>query len=545
MDNVEEFFKDTFMYNNGDDELYAELNDEVPEILLPSDNYYFPDLNINTDIFYDEGADIQNNIGIYNRLVNLKPELNYSWDEQALAELFADIHIEECKFNKDRNCWCIYNGQFWENDKSGTIISRKMKEFHNALDRYAVNDISDYETKNRYIKFLTLLGNLKKREAIIRDARDKYTVTDINFNKNPLLINCLNGTYDLGNKTFKNHDSKDMLSKITNVNYVPGVVSPILEQFISDIMCNDSQLVSFLWRVLGYAITGSAKEECMFILYGPTTRNGKSTLIYSLTTLLGNGDDGYAKTMRAESLASKRFADGSKASGDIARLKGARFVACSELEKSMRLNEALIKELTGRDIVTSRNLYANESENETAFKIFLNTNHLPEISDSTLLASGRIKVIPFNRHFDGHSQNKDLKDLLISEKVRSALLNKCITGYEDYIANGLMEPQIVKDGLKGFRPKEELFEEFIKEYLVMDNNSNISAKETYEKYCRWCLEEVSAEAMSKSCFFNLLMQHHLMCQTGTIDGKTIKKVIRGYSLKPLQSEKPITDEYPF
>lgn len=519
---------------------------EEDNILLPIEDYCIPEMDItNLNIMYDDGADIPSDTSLYSRIVSLKPEQDYTWDEQALAELFADIHSEECKFNTDRNCWCIYNGAFWENDRSGTLISRKMKEFHNVLDRYAANEISNYDTKNNYKKFLGLLGNLKKREAIIKDARDKHTVVDNDFNNNPLLINCLNGTYNLEHRIFKKHDSRDMLSKVANVKYVPSALSPLLDKFINDIMCNDSQLISYLWRTLGYAITGLAKEECMFILYGPTTRNGKSTLIYVMTVLLGNGEDGYVKTMRAESLASKRFADGSKASGDIARLKGARFVACSELEKSMKLNEALIKELTGRDVVTSRNLYVKESENETAFKIFLNTNHLPEISDNTLLVSGRIKVIPFNQHFDEHSQNKNLKELLTSEEVRSSLLNKCIAGYQDYEANGLKEPQIVKDALKGFRPREELFEEFIKDYLILDSNSIITAKETYETYCRWCLNEVGTESMPKSYFFSLLKNNSLMYESGTIGGKSIRKVIKGYSLKQLQSEKATADEFPF
>jgi putative DNA primase/helicase len=542
MDNIEDFTK----YIAENMETDYEPSVEEDNTLFPFDDYCIPEIDITKlTIMYDDGADIPNGTNIYNRIVSLKPEQNYNWDEQALAELFADIHSEECKFNTDRNCWCIYNGVFWENDRSGILISRKMKEFHNALDRYAANEINNYDTKNNYKKFLGLLGNFKKREAIIKDARDKHTVVDNDFNKNPLLINCLNGTYNLELRIFKKHDSRDMLSKVANVKYVPSTVSPLLDKFINDIMCNDSQLISYLWRTLGYAITGLAKEECMFILYGPTTRNGKSTLIFAMTALLGNGEDGYVKTMRAESLASKRFADGSKASGDIARLKGARFVACSELEKSMKLNEALIKELTGRDIVTSRNLYVKETENETAFKIFLNTNHLPEISDNTLLVSGRIKVIPFNQHFDEHSQNKNLKELLISEEVRSSLLNKCIAGYQDYEVNGLKEPQVVKDALKGFRPREELFEEFIKDYLILDNKSIITAKETYETYCRWCLNEVGTESMSKSYFFSLLKNNSLMYESGTIGGKSIRKVIKGYSLKQLQSEKATADEFPF
>ena len=90
----------------------------------------------------------------------------------------------------------------------------------------------------------------------------------------------------------------------------------------------------------------------------------------------------------------------SPAGGHPRRLPGCRFrfVNISEPEKKITLDAALTKRLTGNDTITARYLHENSFEFRPNFKVFINTNHLPNITDLTLFESGRIKIIPFNRH---------------------------------------------------------------------------------------------------------------------------------------------------
>jgi putative DNA primase/helicase len=102
----------------------------------------------------------------------------------------------------------------------------------------------------------------------------------------------------------------------------------------------------------------------------------------------------YAKTASAESLAAKRFANGSGPSEDLARLRGARLVNINEPSKSMRFDAALVKTLTGRDRIMARFLHQNSFEYDPQFVIFINTNYRPVVDDDTLFGSDRLKLVP-------------------------------------------------------------------------------------------------------------------------------------------------------
>lgn len=114
----------------------------------------------------------------------------------------------------------------------------------------------------------------------------------------------------------------------------------------------------------------------------------------------------YGKTAKPDTIAQKQTVNGSGPSEDIARLVGVRFVNIPEPDKKLVLSAALVKTLTGNDTVTARFLNENSFEYRPQFKLFINTNHLPTVTDVTLFSSGRAKIIPFERHLMGHNAMK-------------------------------------------------------------------------------------------------------------------------------------------
>lgn len=121
-----------------------------------------------------------------------------------------------------------------------------------------------------------------------------------------------------------------------------------------------------------------------------------------LLYLLGD----YATTISPESLAIKANKDSRTASPDIAKLAGTRLVVASEPPRRMLFDSSLVKTLTGRDTVSARFLHENEFQFKPKFKLILNSNYLPVISDKTVFSSNRVKVVPFERHFTEKEQNK-------------------------------------------------------------------------------------------------------------------------------------------
>lgn len=130
-------------------------------------------------------------------------------------------------------------------------------------------------------------------------------------------------------------------------------------------------------------------------------------------------------------------------SEEIARLAGSRFVNISEPEKKITLDAALTKRLTGNDTITARYLHENSFEFRPNFKIFINTNHRPNITDLTLFESGRIKIIPFDRHFEENEQDKDLKSTFAKPENMSGILNWMLEGYKLFRSQGLAMPDSV------------------------------------------------------------------------------------------------------
>lgn len=137
---------------------------------------------------------------------------------------------------------------------------------------------------------------------------------------------------------------------------------------------------------------------------------------------------GYGKAARPETITQKDKANSGSPTEDIARLAGARAVNISEPGKNMVLSASLVKTFTGRDTINARFLNENSFEFNPQFKLFVNTNHLPKVTDPTIFDSWRVKVIPFNRHFSESEQNKGLKQELSKPQNLSGIFNWCLEG---------------------------------------------------------------------------------------------------------------------
>ena len=215
-----------------------------------------------------------------------------------------------------------------------------------------------------------------EKETIIlfnesEDAASVYPVRLDDFDRDPFLFNCINGTLDLRNGYFRPHSPADMLSKLSGVAYDAGARCERWERHIEEVMEGSTGKALFLQKAMGYTLTGDTQHECFFVLYGPTSRNGKGVTMETFMKLMGV----YGRTAKPDSIAQKQTTNSNGPSEDIARLAGARFVNISEPDKKMVLSSALVKTLTGRDKITARFLNENSFEYYPQFKIFINGNH--------------------------------------------------------------------------------------------------------------------------------------------------------------------------
>lgn len=192
----------------------------------------------------------------------------------------------------------------------------------------------------------------------------------------------------------------------------------------------------------------------------------------------------YSTHAQAKSLA-KNNRDGSAASPDIARLKGARFVAMAEPEKGLEIDVSLIKQLTGGDKYTGRFLNENPIEFKPEFKIFINTNHLPRVNDDTIFTSERVKILPFERHFNPEEQDTGLKEKFKQTDMLSGIFNWLIQGYYLLKAEGLDTPKAVLNATKEYREESDTIGTFLEDTIFYEPQNRLQTSILYRIYKEW------------------------------------------------------------
>lgn len=456
-------------------------------------------------------------------LKKLQPHTSYTYDDKGNGELFADVFGDIARFNITANEWFVYDGTVWLKDVGAMLLSRMAKQLKDELLMFSVN-IENETQKNAYQKHILKMGARAVRDIMVKDARDKHCISNADLDRNLDLLNLQNGTLNLKTFEFREHRATDLLSKIADVSYDPTVKSELWIRFLDEIMQGDAEKLDYLQKAIGYGITADTSLETCFILYGATTRNGKSTLVETIMHMLG-GSSGYALQMKPESLAQKQNIDSRQASGDIARLAGARFLNVSEPQKKMIFDVALLKTLLGRDSIVARHLHEREFEFMPVFKLFMNTNHLPLIQDDTLFASRRLNVITFNRHFDEHDEDIELKDKLRSPENLSGILNWCLEGLKKFYDSGLKPTKSIVEATAEYRQDSDKVGKFIAECLE-PANENMTAGTAYEVYEYWC-RACGYGCENQGNFFAELRTKNLMSKSGTVKGVTKPRVIKG------------------
>lgn len=416
-------------------------------------------------------------------LKKIRPEDNkaYPWTELGAGQLFADFYKDVLRYVPERKSWFYYNGVVWEQDLGNTKTMEMCKDLARHLGIYCLS-IEDDKRREEYAKFCYRWQTRKMRETVIRDAQSVHTISMEEFDTDPYIFNCKNGTLHLKTMEFTPHRPEDKLTKHSDVEYNPDASCERFERFMAEITNGDQKKAKFLQKVLGYGLSGDTRFECMFIFYGATTRNGKGTLCESVLKVIGH----YGCTSQAETIGIKPNKSSQMPSEDVARLAGVRFVNISEPDRSLRLDAALVKTMTGNDTMNARFLHENSFDFKPQFKLYINTNYRPAISDLTLFSSDRVIIVTFDRHFGEKEQDKNLKELFAMPNSQSAILNWLLDGYRLIQSEGLVIPESVKVAIEEYRKDSDKVARFTEDCLEKIDGAEVRTSAVYKAYTQWC-----------------------------------------------------------
>lgn len=446
----------------------------------------------------------------------------YKADDIGTAKFFVDMVKDYICYVSSLKLFYVYDGIKWaEDDREANHTGRVLMDFVTAVQaliparpagkpkEWSFEEEQEENINGAYRGQYRSLGNANGRERLLKDVK-KLLYKPVNiFDRQPYLFNVKNGTLNLETGELQQHNPKDYLSKCADVVYNPTEKEERFDVFINEITEGKKERAEALQRSLGYAMQGKANEECFFVALGTTTRNGKGTLFDTVKGVFGD----YGTQIDFATLARTGSKDGSRATPDVARLRGRRLVLCNEPDKGSCFNEALIKQLTGNNDVTARPMYGDTIEYKPIFKIFITANSMPTIADDSIFESNRLKIILFNRHFTEEEQDKTLKDKLRTENAKSAILNWLLAGYSKYrLFGGLGTTNEMKQLADKYKQENDYIQLYIDERLILYSVDDTNAPKTTlkvitEDYKIWCEQMNIQKPLAYKSFKTELEKH--------------------------------------
>jgi len=431
----------------------------------------------------------------------------FKTDDTGNAERFVARHGDNVRYDHSTGHWLIWAGTHWRRDDNGES-QRLAKTTARAIYEEAAEaaKVGRDEQAAQLAKWARTSGQESRRNAMLNLARSELpiAITHDRLNRHELSLNVQNGTLDLATVTLRPHDRADLLTYAVPVAYNPAAICPVWDSFLERITNHDSDLAHFLARAVGYTLSGSTAEQCLFFLYGHGA-NGKSTFIETVMTLL----DDLGHKARAQVLMQD---ERERVPNEIAALAGKRLVVASELADGGRLNEGLVKDMTGGDTMSARFLYGEPFTFRPSFKLWLYGNHKPVITGTDDGIWRRIRLIPFTVQIP-----EDERDPALSAKLRQELpgiLAWAIRGWQDYQRRGLDAPAAVTGATADYRADSDTLGLFLDERCIMGADKSASAGELYTAYTEWAAAN-GLRALSNVRFGRALGERALVKERST------------------------------
>lgn len=451
----------------------------------------------------------------------------YRGTDDANADLFLQQHGADTRYCPPWKEWLIWTGTHWRRDDRLDIerlaadvpkllrerAARLTGQVRGLLDRMAgmmnLNPLpAEYgrlrsqqtAASDEVDWLLKLAGKLEgtaKRGCMLMAARHKVVVHHTALDTGHYLLNARNGTINLKTGQLRRHDPQDLLTHDTEIIYDPQAVSTAWLDFLRSIFAGDTELIAFVQRAVGYSLTGDVREQVLLICHGVGS-NGKSVFLNILRKLLGMLAMQAAPDLLMQDKQRRHPTE-------QADLFAKRLVVCQETGEGRRFNETLVKQLTGGDGIRARRMQEDFWEFEPTHKLWLSTNHKPEIRGTDHAIWRRIRLIPFTVTFtdDGPAR----KDPDMERKLEAELpgiLAWAVAGCLDWQRQGLQPPTAVVEATHNYQAEMDVLAAWMQDCCVVKKHCETKASDLYANYCAWC--EQSGEFAGKQRKFGMQLK---------------------------------------
>lgn len=476
-----------------------------------------------------------------------KPVMNSQFIDDCLfanalgdGTMYATLFRDRFLYCKNTQEWFEWTGHHWERDIMGralaaveTVVQQYLDEYKKVAGRIAGLVGDDGEEGQAKIKKLQKKQrDLLNRASKLRDDRRRNTCLTFShtienplaikgdeFDQKPMLFPCGNGVVDLERGKLIPGRPGDYLSLASPIDFLGiDAPAPLWEEKVLEIFSGDQDVVDYVQRLFGYAITGMVHEKVFPVLYGKGGWNGRSLIVETISYVMGS----LAGSIPSEMLLSSKFVKAASGpSPDIMSLKGLRMTFASETDEGQKFSASKVKWLTGKDELTGRNPHDKyPSRFPPTHKLFLMTNTQPQAPPNDKAFWERLHLIPFtlsfvNRDPQDESERRAILDLdqqLLKEV--SGILAWLVRGCLLWQKHGLKPPLKVTEATEQYRRNEDLLADFIDSCCIREPGAMGQSSTLYNRFITWYHENIGEKHPSGTWFGKQLSQKYEKTRSG-------------------------------
>lgn len=447
-------------------------------------------------------------------------------NQLGMGVLYREILKNRLLFNNSGNEWLVWGGNTWGHDimqiayaATEDLVDRLLEETGAlgeqvgwAYKKGDKDQVKELEKKRDLIyKRIASLREDRGRNACIkfaRTCREPLAIRGDELDQEPMLLGCANGVIDLRTGECLPGRPEQYISKASPVEW-SGIraEAPKFETWIREVLSADEDLVAFVQRALGYAITGLTQEHVLLVFHG-SGRNGKGTLVELLSYVLGP----LSGPIQAEMLLDQGRARSSAGpSPDIMGLRGLRVAFASETDENRKFSPSRVKWLTGGDTLVGRHPHDKyEIRFNPTHTLILLTNHKPSAPDTDFAFWERVRLVPFKLAFvdrepSAANERRARKGIIDELKVETpGILAWLVRGCLAYQQRGLDPPLAVKEATADWQKAENEVLDFIEDYCRRDDMAKVQATVLYDNFNRWFKTNRSPKGVSQSMFGRIM-----------------------------------------
>jgi len=414
----------------------------------------------------------------------------------------GDLLIDRAKLNDMlrfdhlRGKWLVWDGVRWRLDETRMAYDLLRTEADKRWNGLAEG------MGNSERKMLERIYDTSKKESVLKglSARDGIAMSGDEWDSDGYLVGFDNGVFDLQADRFRTGtptqlweaplDSSLEVSKTVGYNFDPTAFCPTFDAFLDDIMGGDADLVAYLWRLIGYALIGTTREQKFWMWVGRGS-NGKGVLARTLAYAFGNYAHKPSDSLYMRTKFGTARSDAARA--DLIDLRAVRFTYMSE-PPGNQFDESMLKAHTGEDTITARALYSNhQAQFPPTHTIVFLTNEPPATDDVGVSMQRRVRVVKFERDYSGrpplrvgneYVDSGRLEDILKSE--RAGIIKRALYEARAWMIDGLPEPDKVLEWSKDYILDNDPMGQFIAERCEVQPGVQGSAGLLWAAYQDWC-----------------------------------------------------------